>query len=290
MNDASLMRIGGTQVLRNPDLLPLEEPQLKRFAPTIFAKRGIDGVSDLYGHVSTIDIVRAMRDNGFECVEVRQSQRRDLSRMPWTKHMMKFKPKGTIKSFMKVGDVVPQAIMLNSHDRTSGFHLYMGMYRLVCSNGLIVSESSLVEPIRIRHSASLVKDVVERSQQLIKGADGVYELRSQMLKVGLSVAAMRQFATAALEFRPPRRSGLMDADTLLEVRRPDDKHNDLWHVFNRVQENMLRGGNATTTPEGRTVQTKGIGRIERDVQVNSALWGLAVSKLGKRKVAAEMDI
>jgi hypothetical protein len=193
--------------------------------------------------------------------------------------------------------------MLNSHDRSSGFHLYAGMYRVVCSNGLMVADGQFVEPIKVRHTASMVADIVQRSADLIKGADGVYSIREKMLAVPLTDKAAIKFATEAIEFRPPRRTGILTPDTLLIARRDEDKVNDLWHVFNRVQENMLRGGNDTITPEGRTVATKGIGRIERDVQVNSALWTLAVETLnnaGKgtktttakkaRKAAAVEDI
>lgn len=297
----NLIKMGGTSILRNPGLEALEMPQLKRFAPTIFAKEPIEGVSEMYGHVRTYDIIKAMADSGYECVEVRQSQKRDESRMPFTKHMIKFKRQGSLKTLLKRGDVIPQVVMLNSHDRSSGFHLYAGMYRVVCSNGLMVADGQFVEPIKVRHTASMVADIVERSRQLIKGADGVYTIREKMLAVPLSDKAAIQFAHKALEFRPPRRLGVLDPATLLIARREEDDTNDLWHVFNRVQENMLRGGNDTVTDAGRTVQTKGIGRIERDVQVNSALWGLAVETLNKagkgtkatakkRAVAVEDDI
>lgn len=295
----NLMKIGGTSVLRNPQLEPLETAQLKRFAPTIFAKRAIEGVSDNYGHVATYQIIEAMKENGYACVEVRQSQRRDESRMPFTKHMLKFRREGTIKALMKRGDVIPQVVMLNSHDRSSGFHLHAGMFRVICSNGLIVADGQFVEPIKVRHSVHMIQDIVKRSTELIKGADGVYTIREQMLAVPMTDRNAIQFANRALEFRPPRRTGLLLPETLLTVRRDEDKPNDLWHVFNRVQENMLRGGNETRTEEGRVAMTKGIGRIERDVQVNSALWGLAVETLNKagkapakraKKVVDEVDI
>ncbi len=298
MSIESTMRIGGTAVLRNPDLSPLEPAQLKRFAPTLYAKHPIEGVSDNYGFVKTSDIIAAMNEAGYACVEVRQSQRRDEERMPYTKHMVKFRQHGAIKGLLKRGDVIPQVVMLNSHDRSSGFHLYAGMYRVVCSNGLIVSDSQLVEPIKVRHSLAAVGDIVNRSRVLVKGADGVYALREEMLRATMTDKLAREFAHAALAFRPPRRAGILDPGTLLEVRRDEDKALDLWHVFNRVQENMLRGGNTTVTEGGRQVLTKGIGRIERDVQVNSALWGLAVetlAKLGKKAkkkavTTADLDI
>jgi hypothetical protein len=195
--------------------------------------------------------------------------------------MLKFKRQGSIKTLLKRGDVVPQVVMLNSHDRSSGFHLYAGMFRVVCSNGLMVADGQFVEPIKVRHSLSMITDIVERSKELIKGADGVYSIREQMLKVPLTEKAAIAFARQALEFRPPRRAGVLDPATLLIARRDEDKPNDLWHVFNRVQENMMRGGAATVTENGRNVQTKGIGRIERDVEVNSKLWGLGVETLNK---------
>lgn len=289
----NVMTIGGTSVLRNPDLDPLDDKQLKSFAPTIFAKSGIEGVSDKYGFVSSIDIVRAMRDSGFEPVEVRQSKRRDEGRMPWTKHMMKFRKTGLIKK-ITVGDVVPQVVMLNSHDRSSGFHLYGGLFRLVCSNGLLVSDGANVEPIRVHHTARMVQDVVDKSRVLIQDIDGVFKLREDMLATSMTKQAAYKFAERALEFRPPRRSGVMSVESVLEARREGDEAMDLWHVFNRIQENMLRGGNLTTvTGEGgreRQVQTRGIGRIERDVQVNSALWSLAVQTIAKAAKSSKTTV
>lgn len=282
------IKIGATKILRNPDLLPLENAQLRKFCPAIFQRTPIDGVSDNYGHVRTIDIIDAMRDNGFDVSEVRQSNRRDENRMPFTKHLLRFNPRGgdgkTVRP-EQVGDVVPQVVMLNSHDRSSGFHLHIGMFRLVCSNGLIVSDSSLVEPLKVRHTSAMVGDIVQKAGVLVKGADGVYRLREEMLKVKLTQKQAIEFATAAMEFRPSRRRGVIDAATLLAPRRKEDELSNLWNVFNRVQENMVMGGTASTTVDGRHVVTRGIGRIERDVQVNSKLWELAVATLPKPKAS-----
>lgn len=277
--------IGNTKVLRNALLDPISDKQLKDFAPTIFAKAGIEGVSEKYGFVNTKRIIDAMRDVNFDVVEVRQSQRRDVSRMPWTKHMLKFRPSGLIGK-IKRGDVVPQIIMLNSHDRTSGFHLYAGLFRLVCENGMMVSDGAAVEPIKVHHTLRMVEDVVDRSQELIKCADGVFRLRNDMLKTMLTPKRALAFATNAMQFRPPR-TAVMAPETLLVPRRKEDETDDLWHVFNRVQENMLRGGNETVTEDGRIVTTRGIGRIERDVEVNTRLWSLAVQTIGKAQASAK---
>jgi len=279
------IKIGNTQVLRNPQLDPISDRQLKEFAPTIFAKGGMPGVSEKYGFVNTKTVIDAMRDTGFDIVEVRQSQRRDLERMPFTKHMLKFRPTGLIGK-VKRGDVVPQVMMLNSHDRSSGFHLYAAMYRLICDNGMIVSDGAEVTPIKVHHTIRMVENVVDRSLELIKCIDGVYRLRGDMLKTELTPKTALAFAKQAVTFRPPR-AAILAPETLLVPRRKEDDKFDLWHVFNRIQENMLRGGNETTAEDGRVVMTRGIGRIERDVEVNTKLWSLAVQTIAKAQASSK---
>ena len=279
------LKIGNTQVLRNSQLDPISDKQLKEFAPTIFAKGGIPGVSEKYGFVNTKTIIDAMRDTNFDIVEVRQSQRRDVDRMPFTKHMIKYRPAGVIGK-VKRGDVVPQIVMVNSHDRSSGFHLYGGLYRLICDNGMMVSDGAEVMPIKVHHTARMVENIVDRSLELIKCADGIYRLRGDMLKTILNPKSAAAFARNAVTFRPPR-AAVLAPETLLIPRRKEDESMDLWHVFNRVQENMLRGGNETVTEDGRVVMTRGIGRIERDVEINTKLWSLAVQTIAKAQASAK---
>ena len=280
------VKIGNTQVLRNPQLDPISDRQLKEFAPTIFAKGGMPGVSEKYGFVNTKTVIDAMRDSGFDIVEVRQSQRRDPDRMPFTKHMLKFRPQGLIGK-IKRGDVVPQVMMLNSHDRSSGFHLYAALYRLICDNGMIVSDGAEVTPIKVHHTLRMVENVIDRSLELVKCIDGVYRLRGDMLKTELTPKAALAFAKHAVTFRSPRRAAVLAPETLLVPRRKEDEPFDLWHVFNRVQENLMRGGNETVAEDGRIVMTRGVGRIERDVDINTKLWSLAVQTIAKAQASSK---
>jgi len=42
---------------------------------------------------------------------------------------------------------------------------------------------------------------------------------------------------------------MIDINQMLQIRRAEDAGNDLWSVFNRVQENLLQGGILTVTPK-----------------------------------------
>ena len=90
----------------------------------------------------------------------------------------------------------------------------------------------------------------------------------------------RAFATAALALRDGERSegqtaAPITAEQLLELRRPEDVGHTTWAVFQRVQENMLRGGQTGRTAQGRRIQTRAVGSIDRSVSLNRALWVLA---------------
>ena len=68
-------------------------------------------------------------------------------------------------------------------------------------------------------------------------------------------------------------------------RRFDDRRPDLWSVFNRTQENLVRGGLETRSANGRRMRTREVRGISENVQLNRALWTLA-NEMVKLKAAA----
>ena len=63
------------------------------------------------------------------------------------------------------------------------------------------------------------------------------------------------------------------------MRRPIDEGNDLWRVFNVVQENVMRGGIAGRSATGRASCSRAIRAIREDVRINNDLWQLAVAMI-----------
>ena len=68
-------------------------------------------------------------------------------------------------------------------------------------------------------------------------------------------------------------------DKLLAARRYEDAGDNLWHTFNRVQENLLRGGlkdDSRRREDGkRFPRTRAITGLDRNVRLNKELWSLA---------------
>jgi len=62
---------------------------------------------------------------------------------------------------------------------------------------------------------------------------------------------------------------------LLVPRRVEDRRDDLWTVFDRVPENLMKGGLHGRSRSGRAMSTRPIPGTDQNVKLNRALWMLA---------------
>lgn len=272
-------------IYSNANLLPLGDEEIKRLCPAAFATAPRDDVSSRYGFVNTADLIGAMRENGFVPTQVNSYMRRNEDMRAYTKHMIRFRPAGdSLKKLMK-GDVVPQMVLVNSHDRSSQFSLFGGLWRLVCSNGLMVSDGAKVEPMIIRHTTSAIDGLLDATGKLIKQQKFVFEHVEAMRNVVLSEKQAALFAEAALALRPTR-AGTIDPTQLLKVRRPEDEGFSVWSVFNRTQENLMRGGLNGVTANSRAVVTRGVTSVNADMHINTGMWRLAVEAIAKAQASS----
>lgn len=103
-------------------------------------------------------------------------------------------------------------------------------------------------------------------------------MRALTLNAGEQHAFAR--AAALLRFDPEEGAALpVTPEQVNRARRMDDKAGDLWTTFNRVQEDVVRGGLRGTTLDanGRRQHraTRAVTGIDQDVKLNRALWALA---------------
>lgn len=182
-----------------------------------------------------------------------------------------------------VGDVVPEVVVINSHDGACAFRLIAGLYRLVCSNGLMVSDAE-IESISVRHTGNILQAVVDGSYTIVGNAAKALGTVKQWRQLQLTDGERHAFATSAHILRFADAEGKtttpITPDQLLVPRRYDDQGKDLWTTFNVLQENALKGGlsGIQRDAEGRrvrSVSTRQIRGIDGNVQLNRSLWTLA---------------
>ena len=90
-----------------------------------------------------------------------------------------------------------------------------------------------------------------------------------------AISNTRRGSSDTVEETGGHRPAPVTAEQLIEARRPEDIGHSLWTTFQRVQENVIRGGQPGRSAQGRRLQTRPVGSIDRGVTLNRALWMLA---------------
>ena len=252
--------------------IPLTLEQIEEACPAVFQEAAHpEKVSDKYQHISTLPVLAAMSEAGFGVSRAQQTKTRAAGARGYARHLLSFRP---MSAFAKttVGDAIPEVVLINSHDGNSAYRLHVGLFRMVCENGMIAGRN--FETISIRHRGSPALEVAEQSQRIFE--EYVPKLKDWVAGATTTILTqkqMNQFAEQAQQIRYEEQP--FDPRELLAVRRGADEGNDLWHVYNRVQENLMRGGIKFMNANNRSCETKPINRVTKDVIFNQKLWDVA---------------
>ena len=199
-----------------------------------------------------------------------QTRVRNEGKREHTKHMLRLRHANQI-----TGKEANEIILLNSHDGTSSYQMLAGMFRFVCHNGMVCGEVS--SDIRVRHNGDVVGEVIEGAFKVLDSFEAITHQREAMQSITLNPGEQAAFAHAALALKYDEGEGAAPVTeaAILTPRRFEDRRDDMWTTFNRVQENLLKGGLRGRTKIGRPTTTRQVNGIDQSVKLNRALWILA---------------
>ena len=256
----------------------ISDEELQRLAPSIFASQPIEGVSDRYSFLPTSSILKGMRENGWVPVRAEQQSVRTEARRGFQKHLIRFARIEHLDTWER-NQVRPEVVLLNSHDKSSAYQLHCGLFRLVCSNGKVVSNGTFSR-ISIKHSGFNPDSVIEASFKVLGAVPDIMNKVQLFQDRILTDAERLALATGAATYRweDPTKAPV-NASMLLNPRRYGDDAKDLWTTLNAVQENVIRGGQrdySRRRPNGsRMPKSRAIKGIDEDMKLNKALWQMA---------------
>ncbi|EKS9799704.1 MULTISPECIES: DUF932 domain-containing protein [Burkholderia] len=249
---------------------PLSDDQIREVAPSIFAGDKHDSRSDRYTYIPTIEILTKLRAEGFQPFMVCQTRVRVAAKREHTKHMLRLRHASQVAS-----PETPEIILLNSHDGSSSYQMLAGYFRFVCQNGLVFGDTT--HDIRVPHKGDVVDHVVDGAHEVLDGFDLIRECKSEMEAAQLDEGEQQAFARSvlALRYDVTEAPAPITEDQLLRARRTEDNRPDLWTTFQRVQENVIKGGVRGRSATGRRMSTRGVTGIDQDLRLNRAMWVLA---------------
>src|SRR5215471_20892423 len=124
----------------------LTDEQLRLEAPSILAQAPMRGLSQRYAFVPTTEIIAGLRGKHWLPVHAEQQRARTAAKVGFQKHLLRFR---LAEQMQTLDEWNAELVLTNSHDAGCAYVMRIGIFRRLCSNGLVVSDDSF-EAIRFR--------------------------------------------------------------------------------------------------------------------------------------------
>jgi len=185
-----------------------------------------------------------------------------------------------IKITSKDGDdAYPRILLTNSHDGMQAFKFSVGIFRLVCSNGLVVADEKFSD-FKIKHKGYSFEELRNVVRQAVEDLPNRVQVMNDMKSRILTITEKRKLAIDAMLIRAGVNTLQYDEETIdeiLEPKRKADKGDDLWRVFNVVQEKITQGEFHAALKGAKVRKVRKISSFEKDIKVNKELFKLATN-------------
>lgn len=260
----------------------LTREQLQQAIPVAFHKTPTNPkVSQKYVHINTSTVIDDLAKLGWLPVDAKMRKTRGTKTI-FSKHMVVFQnPDLKIKG--KDGDdAFPRIILTNSSDGFNSFQFRVGIYRLVCSNGLVVADEEF-SSFKIRHMGYSFEELQSTITAAVADLPNKLEILNKMQERVLTQEEKEQFAANALKIRAgialneEKNYDSLTLEDILAPARKEDEGDSLWKTFNTLQEKIIRGGFSAALVGAKVRKVRPIKSFEKDLRVNQELFKLATS-------------
>lgn len=185
--------------------------------------------------IESLSTIEKLKDEGWNIqggMEIRGKNRKVTShQIRMTHEDFKMQLKG------KKDEAVSTLTLNNSCNGSKPLEMDLGTYRQVCSNGMIAFDRYANFKVKHNESGLLSLDSILKDLGI-----STQRIMGEFLKlkdIEISSKQALQIANEAMDLRFGQEHNV-NAIQLLNIHRPEDKGNDLWTVYNRIQENITQ--------------------------------------------------
>jgi len=206
-------------------------------------------------YIPTLDVVTKLQNEGWHIKGV--DEQRGKNRKIINNYIQMHHPDFAVKNNKGKDEAYTSITISNSCNGAKPLQMSLGMFRQVCTNGLVRFDQH-AETEKIKHTEINYRDLDRFVASITSKTDKLLTEVNEMKHKGLSIEDMHKLATEAASLRYNNLDDI-NIDSLLTVNRVEDEGNDLWTVFNRIQENL----------------THDIRNMNEDIKLNQQLFSLA---------------
>lgn len=261
----------------NKKMVALTEAEIREGAPQVYTEKPASTVSKKYSFLPTFKLVADMLKLGWKVSKAQSMKSKSKTNNAYGKHLLCFfHPEIFIKGEDGKPEAYPQIVIMNNHRGWGRFKFEIGIFRLVCSNGLVIKTQDF-GTFKMRHLGYSFEELQKLVNQAVEGLPKVVTKINKMDKTIMTQPQMKKFAEQALKVRLGVERAFTDEEIkqVLVSKRKEDDGNTVWKVFNRVQEHLMAGGFFIQPNEQKKARkVRKISNMLKDVEMNQRLWEL----------------
>ena len=280
----------------------LSKDELREIAPSIFSTKPSPEVSKKYSHIPTDRLIDDMELLGWNVIDAKEVNARTKGTKGYQKHLVVFRnddivinqmpnnivesstsptgyrrTNGTFAKKNPIDTVFPQILLTNSHDGKNAFTFTAGLFRMICENGLVISTNEF-EKVSIRHMGYDFEELQKQVTEMVEQLPLTVESMNKMIDTQMNQKMIMDFAKDMLAVRFPEdelKRITIDMDEFITPVRPEDKGDDLWSVFNTIQEKIIEG-DFDYTVGTKHRKARQIKNFKQDMDLNSKMFDVAL--------------
>lgn len=230
-------------------------------------------LSQSYSFISTRDILDFVLKDGFYIKSVEKQRCKYIENEGYQKHLVTLEHSSLNKprTLLNVGDIIPQVLLWNSYNGSCSLNFAVSFFRCFCSNQCVTLHSE-VSNIKLKHINLTLDDVKSAIDTSIKNIPLLTTKISSWSGINLSKQQQIDFANNAINIRWANTDNKPFSHEILKPRRSIDTKTDLWTIYNRIQEALIKGGSflPITKQSSRPIKA-----IDSRISINQSLWKLA---------------
>lgn len=208
----------------------------------IEATSGMPGLKDTYGHVNTRDVLNVFEAKGWAVSTVSVLNPRKPERDGFQRHLIRLENPAfpSIPGLSGDNASKPQLCLLNSHDGTTAFRIFLGALRLACLNGIITGTA--LRDFKAVHSKNVLNRLGDGIEYLGQNMHSLFAQVQTLQNIQLNASQVQALAYELYNARLSGVGKVLSVNYTVPVIRYQDNASDAFTVLNRIQEVLIRGG------------------------------------------------
>jgi hypothetical protein len=224
------------------------------------------GIKPKENYIDSLEIITEANKQGWSIVGVREILDKKTRKV--CNHFVEMRNHEDAFKVSTNDNVIPRLVISNSTTGNTALNIVGGSYRTSCTNSLVQGTKGVNE--RFGHTSYGKSQIPMFLEKLYKSINAWNLQNKRLTEIELTKDQINDLTLDAFKLRFGNNNQI-NPFQLLKSYREGDEGNNIWNVYNRIQENLIKP-NLLVDVKGNLIS--GVSNTDQNLEINSKLYDL----------------